>query len=267
MNVASIMTPDPLTVPRGATLDRAMDLMDEHDIRHLPVLDREGLAGVVSDRDVLEATGWLSPRQREVIEAPGGVVDDVMRSPAAAVSPDDPISRALGLIVQRRIGCVTVVRDGSLEGIVTEVDILRAYADACRRGAIEPSADETVAEHMSRDPATIDGESSGDEAAALMQSAHVRHLPVLQGATVAGMLSDRDVRRARGRGQLELTLVRELVGPVPRSPSPDQRLSSLAAILSAERIGALPVVSGGRLVGIATTVDVVIPCALALERL
>ncbi len=267
MNVAAIMTQDPLTVAGKARLDRAMDLMDEHDIRHLPVLDDAELVGVLSDRDVLDATGWLSPRQREIVEAPSRSVEEIMQKPVATVAPDEPLNAALGLLIQRRIGCVPVLSAGTVAGMVTEIDILRAYADACRKGDIGPDDDARIEEHMTREPATIDGEATGDEAAALMQEKHVRHLPVTTGDKVVGIVSDRDVRRMRGRGQLDLALVREIMSAVPETAAPEQRLSSAALILSAERISALPVLSSGKLVGITTTVDLMIPCALGLQRI
>lgn len=266
MNVAEIMTQDPVTIGRGASLDSAMALLDEHDIRHIPVVDGTSLAGVLSDRDLLDATGWLSPRQRAVIEAPEAHVGDIMRTPGATVGPDDPINNALGLMVQARIGCVPVVHEGAVTGIVTEMDILRAYADACRRGDVRAAGDPPVDDYMSRSPATIGVDASGEEAAALMNERAVRHLPVLDGDELVGIVSDRDFRRLRGRGQLELTLVREFMSPDPQVARIGELLSSVALVLSASRISALPVMDGGRLAGIATTIDVMIPCALALQR-
>ena len=154
-----------------------------------------------------------------------------------------------------------------MAGLVTEVDVLRAYADACRRDAIQADRDARIEAHMTRDPATINGDASGDEAAALMRGGNVRHLPVLEDGKMVGILSDRDVRKGKGRGQLELSLVRELMSPVPATAAPDARLSSVALILSAERISALPIVQDDQLVGITTTIDVMIPCALALQGL
>lgn len=267
MNIAKIMTPDPVTVQRGTTLDRAMDLMDEHDIRHLPVLGEGGLQGLLSNRDVLDATGWLAPRQREVIEAPQACAGTIMQVPHTTVSPDDPITDALAQFVEGRTGCVPVLDGENLVGLVTEVDVLRAYTDACLRGAIAPEDDPSIEQHLALGPVTVEGDTSAVEAAQLMQTHAVRHLPVLEGEGVIGILSDRDIRRVRGRGQLELTLVREMMSPDPQTVEPGMRLSSVALILSAERISALPVLSNGKLLGITTTVDVMIPCALALQRL
>ena len=59
MRVSSIMTVEPVTIAPSATPDEAVRLMDEHGVRHLPVLEGGKLLSVVSDRDLLEATGWL----------------------------------------------------------------------------------------------------------------------------------------------------------------------------------------------------------------
>ena len=266
MNVAEIMTKNPVTVRRGTSLDKAMELLDEHGIRHLPVVDDSGLVGVVSDRDVLDATGWLSPRQREVLEAPETSVADIMRASPATVGPDDSISTALALMVEGRIGCVPVVQDGAVTGIVTETDILRAYVDASRRDDFRAKDDPVVDAHMSPAPATIGIDASGEEAAALMSDKGIRHLPVLEGDKVVGIVSDRDFRRLRGQGQLEFALVREFMTPQPQVARVGEPLSSVALVLTSSRISALPVMEGERLAGIATTVDVMVPCARALQQ-
>ena len=266
MNIAEIMTRNPITVRRGASLDSAMELLDEHDIRHLPVVDDAVLVGVVSDRDVLDATGWLSPRQREVLEAPEAKVADIMRGAPATVGPDEPINNALGLMVQARIGCVPVVQDGALQGIVTEMDILRAYAEASRREGFHVEEEPAVDVHMSRDPATVGIDASGDEVAALLSDKAIRHLPVLDGERLVGIVSDRDFRKLRGQGQLELTQTRDFMTPEPLVAQVGESLSSVALVLSSSRISALPVMDGERLVGLTTTIDVMIPCALALQR-
>jgi len=267
MNIAQIMTAQPVTVRRGTTLDRAMELMDEHDIRHLPVLADGHFQGVISNRDVLDATGWLAPRQREVLEVPEACVSSIMHNPNTAVGPGDPVTDALSPFVEGRVGCVPVVQGGDLVGLVTEIDVLRAYTDACRLGSIGPDEDPRIGEHLVLGPVTVEADTSGMEAAQLMRLNDVRHLPVVEGDRVIGMLSDRDICRVRGRGQLELTLVREMMSPDPQIADPEMRLSSAALILSAERISALPVVSEGHLLGITTTVDLMIPCALALQKL
>jgi CBS domain-containing protein len=82
-----------------------------------------------------------------------------------------------------------VVLDGDeLVGILTERDVLRAVADGI--------GDETrVADRMTRDPETIEPDESTQQAAILMIHGGFRHLPVVQGGAVVGMLSIRDLMR------------------------------------------------------------------------
>lgn len=263
MKVAKIMSPDPITVDANAGVDDAMALMDEHDVRHLPVLDGGRVVGMLSDRDLLEATGWLHPREREALEVVDGPVRDLMRSPPITVAPTEDLYRALALIVEQRVGCLLVVDGDRLAGVVSEMDVLRCYAESQRTETSAPRGP-LLSTLMSSEPRTIAHDASGTDAEALMREHDIRHLPVLRDGKLIGILSDRDVRLARGQGALETSTALDLMTPAPQVLAPTAHLSSAALLMSAERIGALPIVEGGRLRGIATLVDVLVPCAAAL---
>jgi len=273
MNVEKIMSSRPVTIGKGASLDRATELMEEHDVRHLPVLDDSGLCGMLSDRDLLEATGWLHPHVRRYLDEPLGEeadAGDAMSTPVVGVAPSDGLEDALGLMVQKKIGCLPVLTGTELVGVVTEMDVLASYADACRIGRLSVSDEPLLESLMSRDVDGIAPDADGAEAArALAESTH-RHLPVLEDGRLIGILSDRDIRRLRGQGALETTLVRETMSTEPATARPTDRLSRAALLLSAERISALPVLGGAdgtEVLGIVTLVDVMIPCAEALRQL
>lgn len=267
MNISALLTRKPLTIAPGASLDQAMALMDEEEIRHLVVLEDARPAGVISDRDLLAVTGWLSRRQREVIEAPAGSVGEFMQAPALTIEVDAPVCDALEHFVEQRVGCLPVVRDGRLEGIVTETDVFDAYATACLRGQVTPQDDPPVAEHMTSEVVSLSPTASGDEAADLMREHGLRHLPVVDGGRLVGIVSDRDVRREFGRGQLEGSAVRDWMSANPLTARPDERLSTAARTLASSRISALPVVRGGELVGILSATDVLGACAGRLSVL
>jgi len=88
---------------------------------------------------------------------------------------------------ERRVGAVVVTDGDRLVGIVTERDVLRAVAT----GAIDGS----VGDAMTHGPDTIGPEESAGQAAALMIHGGFRHLPVVDGSDVVGMLSIRDLVR------------------------------------------------------------------------
>jgi len=114
-------------------------------------------------------------------------VGEIMTSDVLGLEPATSLVDAARRMHERRVGAV-VVQDGErLVGIVTERDILRAVAT----GAIGGS----VADVMTHGPDTIGPDESAGQAAALMIHGGFRHLPVVDGNAVVGMLSIRDLVR------------------------------------------------------------------------
>ncbi len=97
MKASLIMTLEPVTVEPGLALDAAMDVFDEHLFRHLPVNDDGKLVGMLSDRDVRLATGWLPVELRRENEdelVTPMYVREVMHSPIVSVAPILPARRS-----------------------------------------------------------------------------------------------------------------------------------------------------------------------------
>jgi CBS domain-containing protein len=92
-----------------------------------------------------------------------------------------------------RAGSVLVLEGGSLVGIFTERDILRALGDSSSADLARVSA---VSKWMSKDPETIDPETTVAEALNRMLFGGFRHLPVMNGEAVVGMVSMRDLARS-----------------------------------------------------------------------
>jgi acetoin utilization protein AcuB len=94
-------------------------------------------------------------------------------------------------------------------------------------------------------------------AAQIMRWAGVRHLPVVEGTEVVGVLTERDLlrHRAEAGNHDDGDLVRTFMTRPPELISPDDDVAAACALLVARKIGCLPVVDGGKLVGIVTTTD------------
>jgi CBS domain-containing protein len=102
--------------------------------------------------------------------------------------PDEPIAEAAQHMVARGVGAVLVMDGERLEGILTERDILKAVAVGATENA-------RVRDWMTRSPETIEASDATEHAAALMIHGGFRHLPVLEGGSVAGIVSIRDLMR------------------------------------------------------------------------
>jgi CBS domain-containing protein len=114
-------------------------------------------------------------------------VADIMATDVLGVAPDTSLVEATRRMHERRVGAV-VVRDGErLVGILTERDVLRALATDRVGGP--------VSESMTAHPDTVDADEQVGHAASLMIHGGFRHLPVVDGDTVVGMVSIRDLVR------------------------------------------------------------------------
>lgn len=264
MLVSAIMTPGPLTVREETSLDEAMRLMDENEVRHLPVVRDGALYGVLSDRDLLEATGWRPAGLRDA--ASPALVADIVDDDVVTAGPDDSVVTVSVDIVVRGIGCLPVVADGALLGIVTEMDLLRAFQKACVDGRLFGEVDPPVSDHMTRAVRTVDTDQAIEEAIDACRELAVRHLPVMEDGRFMGILSDRDLRRAIGRGVALDTPVREAMTRDTLIVEPHERMSRAATLMHEAKISALPVLDDGELVGILTLTDLLDHCMNTLRE-
>ena len=122
MLINEVMKTDPVTVSTGTKLNEAYRLMHDKGIRHLPVMDGDKLVGVVTDRDLRLATSKLAERPFN----PDAEISKVMSHPVSTTSPNDPIERATQMMRELKIGCLPVVEEMKLVGIVTVTDLLDA---------------------------------------------------------------------------------------------------------------------------------------------
>lgn len=125
INIRQVMTPrsDLVTLPPTAELTEASKLMTERRIRHIPILDEEGsLMGIVSHRDLLAARGSTDAKTDG--RSSGLRVSDVMTAPVKYVDPRLGVRDAALSLRSLGIGCLAVMRDGILEGLVTDSDFV-----------------------------------------------------------------------------------------------------------------------------------------------
>ncbi len=130
LRVRDAMTRDVVTLGTEASAGEALGLCRQYGIRHLPVVDRDGgrLVGLVSDRDLRDVS---PPRGSGEGEATLTWVRlrDVMTPNPLSIHPLDTIEHAAQMIYENKIGCLPVVADGELAGIVTSSDMMRTLIE------------------------------------------------------------------------------------------------------------------------------------------
>lgn len=125
LTVDEIMTREPYTLGPDDSLADARKLMAEHHIRHVPVLSGDGtLVGLVSQRDVLAA------EDSSVLNAPGSAAEryvalsTIMTSPVQTVDEQASLRGTALHLQQHKLGCLPVLRNGRLVGIITDADFV-----------------------------------------------------------------------------------------------------------------------------------------------
>jgi len=133
MIVAKRMKRHPAFVDEGDSMKKAMDLLKENEIRHLPVLKDGKLVGILSERDIKQASP--SPATaleiREIYYLLAKVkVKQIMTRRPYTITSTATIEEAALILREKKIGCLPVVDDGKLVGILTETDILDAFIES-----------------------------------------------------------------------------------------------------------------------------------------
>ena len=183
MRLASLAAKNVITAAPWDSLDKAISLMEEHQIHHLPIVIDGKPAGIVSDRDLLLSVGWKLTSGRRTHDHPSQVIgpavlSEVMSKPVVTIPHDASVLEAARVMVGRCISALVLTRNNQIAGIVSKIDLLR-FAQDLPLGDVRQSAlFDSVTRHMRASLVTAKPRDSVAEVARLMHDHHIRHVPV-----------------------------------------------------------------------------------------
>jgi acetoin utilization protein AcuB len=137
-SLATVMTPFPHAIERDSSLADAQRMMEEHDFRHLPVVDAGKLVGIVSQRALLIA------RALRADESTSLSVAEVIRPEVYVVDMKTPLDEVVAGMADAHAGSALVVRNDKLVGILTDTDIAKLLTQSLRELYPPPVDDETA---------------------------------------------------------------------------------------------------------------------------
>jgi acetoin utilization protein AcuB len=125
--VRRYMTAAPHTVGPSSSLSKAIKIMRDHKVRHLPVVDRDRVIGILSQRDILimESLPGVDPTEVRVDEA---MVRDVLTA-----EPRTPVGDVVETMIERKLGSTVIAADAHVLGVFTTTDAFRALRDLLER--------------------------------------------------------------------------------------------------------------------------------------
>lgn len=115
------MVTDLITIREDAGIRDALTVMKKHSVRHLPVVENGLFVGLVTSGDLKQA---ILASMLETLK-----VSDVMLQNPFTVTRDTSLEKAAGIIYEKNIGCLPVVEEGKIVGIITIKDILKAFIE------------------------------------------------------------------------------------------------------------------------------------------
>ena len=178
----------------------------------------------------------------------GSRVSDIMTTDPASTEPSADVTRAAVTMAAMKISCMPVVEDNKLVGIVTSFDLLKALRNEIASHSKPDEVPVTLEAILSPDPIAVSPKTSVEEAASLMEENEIRHLPVVEGEQLVGIISTQDIRP----GNLS---VADIMTANPATAGPDMTVELAASTLCFKKVSCLLVISDGLLHGIVTTYD------------
>lgn len=124
-SIAVLMQPFPYFVDPNTSVVEIRELMESHNIRHIPIQQKEHIVGIVSDRDLPRiSNSAIVPPVIEQIPA-----RNIMTLDPYVVEIDTPLTTVIFEITQRKIGVAIILSSGKLVGIVSVIDICHAFGE------------------------------------------------------------------------------------------------------------------------------------------
>jgi CBS domain-containing protein len=128
MQVREIMSTNIEVVDRNDNLRTVEERMASKQLRHLPVLEQGEVVGLVTQRDLFKAAqssamGYGEKAQQAYLQSVR--VKEIMTYPVVTIAPDTSVAAAADMMITTGIGCLPVVDDQKLIGMVTKTDLLR----------------------------------------------------------------------------------------------------------------------------------------------
>jgi len=129
LKVQDLMTTPVFSLKENDSLYNARSLMNLQRIRHIPIVTVDNIfTGLITHRDILSATisqlAELDPETQKEIDS-GIPIREIMRTDIATIAEDTLLKDAAQILLNHKYGCLPVVNEGALTGIITEADFLR----------------------------------------------------------------------------------------------------------------------------------------------
>jgi PAS domain S-box-containing protein len=180
--VSEIISKPVVTVPYEMSILEASKMLSQHNVKRLPVLKDDKLAGVVTQTDLVRALTWYGMWKN---------VSEIMNKKVAFIEKKAKVSDAAKVMGDRNISCIVVKEEEEVIGVVTERDLLnRVVAQQCDAREL------SVEKIMSSPVVTIPSSFSVFSASRALEEMNIRRLVIMEGKKLRGIITQTDIFEA-----------------------------------------------------------------------
>jgi CBS domain-containing protein len=270
-SVLALGSRDVVSVPPTTTILGAIEMMNEHGFRRLPISDpgTKKIKGIVTAGDIIDFMGGGSrynlvqvKHKGNLIAAVNESIREIMTRDLITASMHDPVTDVIATIVETGIGGLPIVDEHDvLRGIITERDVLRILTHKQSECCVE--------DIMSTSLHITSPESPIGTATKEMVANQIRRLPVVSDDVLIGIITASDIMKFLGGGEAFDNLVtgdvtdimnlpvRSLINGTLHTTIPEEGINTVAREMLEKNVGALPVIENSRLIGLVTEFDCV----------
>ena len=192
LHISSVMVKDVFTVPETMQLDEVARLMLENGIGSVPVINSEDkMVGIVSKADFVTLAVGIAFEKV--------TVKQIMTKDLTVVSPTERLVHARRQMIESHVGRLPVVDDGSIVGMVTSKDLMRAFIDFRKKVPEKYQKSQIkevlVEDIMSSNPTVTSKDATIAEVAKVMIETGYNGLPVVEDGKVVGIVTQTDILR------------------------------------------------------------------------
>ena len=257
MQIKNLMSEDIITIDKDQNLSDALKLLRKNNVSRLPVINNKELVGIISERDI---AAKLGSSKYESMPASRLHISSVMVKDVCTVPETMQLGDVAKLMLEKGIGSVPVMCEDKMVGIVSKADFVTL--------AVGIAFDKvTVKEIMTKDLVVVSPTDRLIHARRQMMEAHVGRVPVLDDEELVGVVTSKDLMRAfidfrknvpekYQKSQIKEVLVEYIMSTNPTVTTKDATISEVAKIMMETGYNGLPVVEGGKVVGIITQTDI-----------
>jgi len=250
---------------KTTSIKRCAEIMVRNGFRRLPILDAKRIAGIVTSMDIVNFLGGGEKFEiikkkygGNILAAVNASVSLIMEKDVIFVEYDSSLKDAIEVMKKHNIGCLPIVRDEKIVGIITERDIIKIF-----EGRVDD--ERKVSDCMTRKVITITPGTTLIDCARIMVRNGFRRLPVVSEEKLVGIVTSMDILKAlalwklKDSSDVEEALkerVSEIMVTDLKVINENAKLSDALKIMGDCNIGCLPVVRQDKLVGIITERDI-----------